>query len=44
MIDLKTKGRKDDIESLIYMICFMYSSTLPVIDYINQNLENLQMT
>lgn len=35
MINLKSKGRKDDVESLIYMICFMYSGTLPVIEYIN---------
>lgn len=35
MVDLKTTSRRDDLESLIYIICFLYRGTLPVLEYIN---------
>lgn len=44
MVNLKTTGRKDDLESLIYILCFLQRGTLPIIDYINNNIENFQMS
>lgn len=43
MVNLKTTGRKDDLESLIYLLCFLMKGTLPIIDFINQNIEGLDM-
>ena len=41
MINLKSTGRKDDLESLFYILTFLYKNTLPVIDYLEQNLLNI---
>jgi serine/threonine protein kinase len=35
MVNLKTTGRKDDLESLMYILCFLMKGTLPIIEYIN---------
>jgi hypothetical protein len=39
MSALKTTSRKDDLESLIYILCYLLSGTLPVIDFINENID-----
>ena len=44
MIDLKTTGRKDDLESLMYILCFLNKGTLPIIDFINDNIANFHMS
>ena len=38
MINLKTTSRKDDLESLLYIMCFLNSGTLPIIEFINKNI------
>lgn len=39
MANLMTTSRKDDIESLMYIFCFLLTGTLPVIEFINQNID-----
>lgn len=43
MINNKPIGRKDDIESLLYVLCYLKSGTLPVIEYINDSIEVMDM-
>jgi len=43
MVNLKSTSRKDDLESLMYILCFLYSGTLPIIEYINKNIDNFHM-
>lgn len=40
MIKLYTTSRKDDLESLIYIMCYLFCGNLPIIEYINKNIEN----
>lgn len=35
MVNLLTTGRKDDLESMMYILCFLNSGTLPIIEFIN---------
>ena len=44
MVNLNTTARKDDLESLMYILCFLYSGTLPIIEFINANIENFHMS
>jgi len=44
MINLKTTSRKDDLESLLYIMCFLHSGTLPIIEFINKNIQEFQMS
>jgi hypothetical protein len=44
MIHLKTTSRKDDLESLIYIMCYLYCGTLPIIEYINKNIDKFLMS
>lgn len=37
MIWLKSIGRKDDLESLFYILCFLYRGKIPVVEWINDN-------
>lgn len=39
MINLQSTSRKDDLESLMYILCFLYRGTIPVVDYVNKCLE-----
>ena len=43
MIKNKTPGRKDDLESLIYILCFLHCGTLPTIEFVNMHLDNFHM-
>ena len=43
MIQQKQLGRKDDMESLLYVLCYLRSGSLPVIDHINQLIEVMDM-
>ena len=33
----------DDLESLMYILCYLISGTLPVVDFINENIDKFQM-
>ena len=44
MVNLLTTSRKDDLESLLYIMCYLYSGTLPIIEFINQNIDNFDMS
>lgn len=43
MIKLLSTGRKDDLESLMYILCFLSKGTLPIIEFINKNIDNFHM-
>lgn len=36
MIDLMSTSRKCDLESLIYIICFLHKGSLPIVNIINE--------
>lgn len=39
MMKLLSISRKDDLESLMYILCFLYNGTIPVVDYVNSRLD-----
>ena len=43
MIELMSIGWKDDIESLMYILCYLYTGVLPIIEFIKTNIENFEM-
>lgn len=43
MSRLQTTSRKDDLESLIYILCYLLTGTLPVIHFINENIDKFEM-
>lgn len=43
MVSLKSTGRKDDIESFMYILCYLYKGMLPVVEFINENIDNFNM-
>lgn len=43
MVNLLTTGRKDDLESLIYILCFLIKGTLPIVNLINSNIQNVDV-
>ena len=44
MVNLLTTGRKDDLESMMYILCFLHSGILPIIEFINSNVEKFEMS
>ena len=44
MVNLKTTSRKDDLESLMYILCYLYKGVLPIIEFINMNIDNFNMS
>lgn len=44
MVNLQSTGRKDDLESLMYILCFLSKGTLPIIEYINHNIDKFKMS
>lgn len=38
-----TTSRKDDLESLMYIMCYLLTGTLPVIEFINENIDKFDM-
>ena len=44
MVNLMTTSRKDDLESLMYILCYLYRGILPIIEYINNNIDNFHMS
>jgi len=44
MVRLTSTSRKDDIESLMYILCFLLNGTLPIIEFINLNIDNFHMS
>ena len=43
MVGLTSTGRKDDIESFLYILCYLYKDILPVVQFINDNIDNFNM-
>jgi hypothetical protein len=43
MVNQISISRRDDLESLMLFLCYLKSGTLPVIDYINANMDNLDI-
>ena len=43
MVALTSTGRKDDIESFLYVICFLHHGVLPVVKFINDNIDVFNM-
>lgn len=44
MVKLLSTSRKDDIESFIYILCYLYKGLLPIIEFINENIDNFNMS
>jgi serine/threonine protein kinase len=44
MVNLLTTSRKDDLESLMYILCYLYKGVLPIIEFINMNIDNFHMS
>ena len=44
MVNLNTTGRKDDLESLMYILCYLYTGILPIIEFINSNIDHFNMS
>jgi hypothetical protein len=39
MVGLNTTGRKDDLESLMYVLCFLKNGSIPIVSYVNKQLS-----
>jgi len=43
MAEKTSISRKDELESIMYVLCFLYSGTLPIIKWLNQNIDKFHM-
>ena len=43
MVKNKSIGRKDDIESLLYILFYLKTGTLPVVNYIDESIDKIRM-
>jgi hypothetical protein len=43
-VNLLTTSRKDDLESLIYILCFLFRGVLPISEFINSNIDNIHFS
>ena len=43
MVNKTSISRKDELESMMYILCFLYSGTLPIIEWLNKNIERIHM-
>ena len=43
MINMNSTSRKDELESLILMLCFLLKGKLPVSEFMQQNIEKVQL-
>ena len=43
MVNQISISRRDDLESLMLLICYLKSGTLPVVEYINANLDSIDI-
>lgn len=44
MVNQITVSRRDDLESLMLLVCYLKSGTLPVVEYINANLDHIDIS
>ena len=35
--------RRDELESIMYIVCFLYSGTIPILEWLNLNIERIHM-
>jgi len=43
MMNKTSISRKDELESMMYILCFLYSGTLPITEWLNKNIEKIDM-
>ena len=41
MVNMKSTSRKDDLESLMFLLCFFYIGSLPILDMLNGAIEDI---
>ena len=41
MVNMKSTSRKDDLESLMFLLCFLYTGSLPILDMLNGAIEDI---
>jgi len=44
MVELRSTSRKDDLECLMYILCFLHTGKLPISEHMNEALDNIQLT
>jgi casein kinase I homolog HRR25 len=40
-VNLMTTSRKDDLESLIYILCYLHTGTLPTLEFLNAKIKDI---
>ena len=44
LVNLYNTSRKDELECLIYMVCFLYKGQQPVSDFMQNNIEKVALS